>query len=388
MSAPTGDAPTAPTPTPVTCPACGTPARGDSRFCEACGSRLVPDPPASSDPASSDPASSDPTAPGPARPACTECGGAVAADGYCEQCGAKAPAPRDHLVDTPAAWVGGVCDRGRVHPRNEDSQALAASLEPGRFAVLVVCDGVSSVPRSDEASLAAARAALAVLVAGGPTGSGPVVGDDVARAAAWSGLLDRAARAGDDAVADLTSPTATSSGPAVPHPAAPPTPEGTDADTPSCTFVAAVLDQGVLHTGSVGDSRAYWLPDAGTPMILTTDDSWAAEAIAAGMPRAEAETAPQAHAITRWLGVDSPDVAARATSRPVTGPGWVLVCSDGLWNYCSPPEDLAALVATTAAAVGGDPVDVATELVRWANAQGGRDNITATLARLDAPANR
>ena len=89
----------------------------------------------------------------------------------------------------------------------------------------------------------------------------------------------------------------------------------------------------------VGDTRAYWLPDAG-PLQLTVDDSAAAEQIAAGRPAAEAETAPQAHAITRWLGLDAP-TSRRARSARAHEPGWVLVCSDGLWNYCSEPDALA-----------------------------------------------
>jgi serine/threonine protein phosphatase PrpC len=59
----------------------------------------------------------------------------------------------------------------------------------------------------------------------------------------------------------------------------------------------------------------------------------------------------------------------------------VLVCSDGLWNYCSPAADLAALLHTTQENVGDDPQEISGALVDWANAQGGRDNITATLAR-------
>jgi serine/threonine protein phosphatase PrpC len=60
----------------------------------------------------------------------------------------------------------------------------------------------------------------------------------------------------------------------------------------------------------------------------------------------------------------------------------VLVCSDGLWNYCSEATDLAALVATTSRASGTEPLALAGALVDWANAQGGQDNITVALARI------
>ena len=100
------------------------------------------------------------------------CGGAVAADGYCATCGARAPSPRDHFVEQPAPWVAAVCDRGVRHPRNEDAVAVAADPEPGTRAVLVVCDGVSSSTDSDVASLAAARAARDVLAASHPARAG------------------------------------------------------------------------------------------------------------------------------------------------------------------------------------------------------------------------
>src|SRR5256884_8448191 len=75
------------------------------------------------------------------------------------------PPSRDHAeVDLgPAA---GVSDRGLRHHRNEDAMALAAEQAPdGPAVVAVVCDGVSSSARPDEASQVAAQAALPVLVA-------------------------------------------------------------------------------------------------------------------------------------------------------------------------------------------------------------------------------
>ncbi len=65
----------------------------------------------------------------------------------------------------------------------------------------------------------------------------------------------------------------------------------------------------------------------------------------------------------------------------------MLVCSDGLWNYCSEPEDLAALVRDLDRPRGADPLGLAAALVDWANAQGGVDNITVTLARIGPSTN-
>ncbi len=290
-------------------------------------------------------------APGPRAP-CLECGGVVGEDGYCTQCGTKAPSARDHFEERPADWVAGVCDRGIRHAVNEDAMALAAE---GERAVLVVCDGVSNTDQSEVGSLAAAKAALEVLRPALPKG----LGVPESAAAAVTKVFTEAAASANRAVLAVA-------------------PDDTR-NPPSCTLVAAILEDGVVHYANVGDSRAYLLPDAGNGRLLTIDDSMAQVLIAGGTPRAEAEASKQAHSITKWLGKDSPDVTPRVGQAQVNGPGWLLVCSDGLWNYASEP---AALAEQIAAAGSTDPHVVATHLVAFANAAGGQDNITATLARV------
>ena len=328
----------------LSCPSCDSPVAAGERFCEACGAELGP-------PAPAPEVATTPRV-------CRECGGDVADDGYCTRCGAEADSPRDHFSEQPAAWVAAVCDRGIRHSRNEDAVALDAGPEPGSHAVLVVCDGVSSSTDSDVASLAAARAARDVLAVSNPQGMGTAATHIAASARALIAAADAANKA---VIAHTTA------GPGNPA---------------SCTFVAAVVDGPLLIVGWVGDSRAYWLPDAGGARLLTTDDSFAAEQIAQGTPRAVAESGPQAHAITRWLGVDAPDHTPRTVSVDLDGPGWVMVCSDGLWNYCSEPEDMAALVSSTGRTSGPEPLRLAGALVDWANEQGGQDNITVAVARV------
>lgn len=342
------------------CAACGAVATDDALFCEACGTDL-PTPVRATREVAEGPAVEvqGGQADGAGGQACLECGHPVVQDGYCASCGAKAPLPRDHMAERPRSWVAGVSDRGRRHHRNEDAMALAADEVPGSRAVLVVCDGVSSSQDSDVAALAAAQAARDVLMAPGARG----MGTDSALTAVLGARIEAAADAASEAVAGATSAD---------HGDSP----------PSCTFVCAVLDRGWVVVGVVGDSRAYWLPDAGEAQALTVDDSWAAEQIAAGQTRAAAESGAQAHAITRWLGVDAPDHAPRLTSRAVDGPGWLLLCSDGLWNYCSEAVAMAEVVRQSATAAGGEPLATASGLVGWANSQGGHDNITVVLARL------
>jgi serine/threonine protein phosphatase PrpC len=294
---------------------------------------------------------------------CAECGGPVAEDGYCARCGSPAPPPRDHWLERPVPWVAAVCDRGVRHAHNEDAVAVAATERPGSFAVLVVSDGVSSSRGSDVASLAGVRAARDALIAA-------AAGAEATPAASRPGLL--AGFLADAGLRANTAVVATAGQPPGPNP-------------PSCTFVAAAVADGVLVAGWVGDSRVYWLPDAGQAEQVSADDSWAGEAVAAGIPQADAERAPQAHAITRWLGVDAPDPMPRTAARLLDEDGWVLVCSDGLWNYCSPAADLQDLVRLTVSGAGPEPAQLASALVTWAKQQGGHDNITVALARIQRP---
>ncbi len=304
---------------------------------------------------------------------CGECGGTFGAEGYCDQCGAARPDERLHYEIDAGHGVAGVCDRGIRHITNEDAVAVAADHDGTRRVALVVADGVSTAPRSAEASTAAVQAALDVLTTARSTGLAGV-------AAALVGALRRrliaATEAAADAVRDVT---------AMPDDGAPDLSGIRKAGHPACTFVAAIIEGDTVAIGSLGDSRAYWLPDAGAPQRLTEDDSWANEQIRLGVDPAEAEAGPHAHTITKWLGVDCPDMTPEITSLTLTEPGYLLVCSDGLWNYASAPDELAAAVQQARAALPPEAavLDLASALVDWANARGGQDNVTVALARID-----
>ncbi|WP_370786282.1 PP2C family protein-serine/threonine phosphatase, partial [Actinomadura fibrosa] len=216
---------------------------------------------------------------------------------------------------------------------------------------------------------------------------------------------------------------------------------GSPAEAPSCTYVSAVTRGGSVTVGWVGDSRAYWLsadepapgssgdatgpgaqpdgerdgaadgaaddegPDTAELVMadtgdmaelsgsqqLTEDDSWAAIMVAEGaLTEAEAEAHPNAHVITAWLGADAGEVRPHVRTFRPSGPGTLLVCSDGLWNYVPAAADLAALLAGaadgTAPGAAGAPLAAARTLVRHALDAGGRDNVTVAVIPLPSPA--
>src|SRR5690606_23837335 len=103
--------------------------------------------------------------------------------------------------------------------------------------------------------------------------------------------------------------------------------------------------------------------------------------IAAGMSAAEAYESAQSHAITRWLGRDSEDIVPTMGRLPISEDGWLLACSDGLWNYAPTAAEIGTQVHAAAASRPGDPEAMGLALVEWATGAGGHDNITVALAR-------
>jgi serine/threonine protein phosphatase PrpC len=157
-------------------------------------------------------------------------------------------------------------------------------------------------------------------------------------------------------------------------------------DPPSATFVSAVIADGSATLCWLGDSRAYWLatgPDS-APQQLTRDDSVAEEMVAAGLlSEAEALASPQGHVVTRWIGADLSDPEPHVARFEPPGPGALLLCSDGLWNY---QPDAAKLAELALPAAFTDPLGAVRTLVSFALDAGGMDNVTAILAPFPSPA--
>lgn len=93
----------------------------------------------------------------------------------------------------------------------------------------------------------------------------------------------------------------------------------------------------------------------------------------------------RAHSLVGWLGADADDMAVHVAAHTPPGPGMVLVCSDGLWNYL--PE-AGPLAAATFADPDRGLLDTARALVRYALDAGGHDNITVALIPFADPRER
>jgi PPM family protein phosphatase len=136
------------------------------------------------------------------------------------------------------------------------------------------------------------------------------------------------------------------------------------------TMTVALVEDGRVAFGHVGDSRAYLIRGSALEQ-LTEDHSLVAELVRSGkLSPEEAEGHPQRSVITRALGTD-PDVDVDTFSVDTKPGDLFLICSDGLTTMVD-DETILEEVARNR----HDLKSAAKALVRAANKGGGEDNIT------------
>jgi len=243
-----------------------------------------------------------------------------------------------------------ITDRGIQHARNEDAGAAGTVPGPvGEPAIAaVVCDGVSTSAKGQDAARAASVTGVDAMV------------DALAASSDLTSVM----------MAGLSSASKAAAQAGV----------GGDETLPasSCTYTAAVVvpigNEVHIAVANIGDSRVYWLPEApGQPRRLTVDDTLSQQLIEGGIPADSPAVERGAHTLTRWFGADADhplfdetDVSVMTTAER----GVVLLCSDGLHNYLPEAADLAAFCH------GSAPTDAARAMVDHALRAGGHDNIT------------
>jgi len=143
-----------------------------------------------------------------------------------------------------------------------------------------------------------------------------------------------------------------------------------------CTTVVALIileDYAIL--AHVGDSRIY-LHRTNQVHQLTEDHKYAIEMVKRGLMKPEeAMKSPQANVLTRAVGIQ-PAVQVDTLQLELAAGDLFLLCSDGLHNYADRNELKARFM-------GADPKTLPSQLVEFAKASGGADNITAICVKLD-----
>ena len=142
------------------------------------------------------------------------------------------------------------------------------------------------------------------------------------------------------------------------------------------TLVAALCNGVRYEVANVGDSRAY-IVHGGSARQITADHSFLAEAIAGGMPEAEALRSRWRNALTRSIGTE-PEVEVDVFGPyDATSPHALVLCSDGL--HGSVPGDALGPLAAAAP----DPQALATRLAGAAYENGSTDNISVAVVRFE-----
>jgi PPM family protein phosphatase len=326
----------------VNCPKCHTTAEADSNFCEECGTPLKVFPARVAQ-----------------RKGLCECGAGldkIGEEGFCEVCGLKVKnSAIDHVEIELSPLEGGVSDLGKRHFQNEDSFCLHRENET---IIAVVCDGVSASQNPEQASRRAASAARDSLAEGA-----------VKPNPDFSQEMRDAIRRANAAVKKVSF-----------------IPYLEDIDPPSSTIIAVILVPSAEPAkpkkaiiGWLGDSRVYYLTNKAN-RLLTKDHSWANEAVEAGeMSYEDAIKDKRSHRLTRALG-GYPEKEGTEMDTPgiievdLLATGWLILCTDGVWNYADRAEDFAKIfhaIPKTATAL-----EIAKSLTEWANTQGGKDNVS------------
>jgi PPM family protein phosphatase len=245
----------------------------------------------------------------------------------------------------PRVTVAAKTDMGRVRENNEDKHEffLPESTDSlaSRGLVFVVCDGMGGHEAGQIASELATKTFLDNYL--NHPGTDP--------AAAMRSAIQAANRFVHDV--SITVPSRRGMG---------------------TTITTLALIQDRIVVGQVGDSRLYrWRPDSF--VSITTDHTWVEEAVRQGMPRPEAEAHPYRHVLTRAIGTEAAVLVDVLEDNVQVGDVFML-CSDGLINHVS-DERIREILG------GFSPAEAAWRLVNDALIDGGTDNCTVIVVRVD-----
>lgn len=141
------------------------------------------------------------------------------------------------------------------------------------------------------------------------------------------------------------------------------------------TCVVATICDNTLYVGNVGDSRLYVIGDEITQ--VTRDHSLVEEMVRLGeIKKEDARNHPDKNIITRAIGAEK-DVLVDFFEVELKEGDYVLMCSDGLSNMIDDKGIFSIVKA------GSGVTDIADELIRVANQNGGKDNIGVVLIKIE-----
>jgi len=248
---------------------------------------------------------------------------------------------------------GGASDVGRVRGNNEDSFRIVESLN-----LFVLSDGMGGEAHGEVASRIGVDAVVDHIREATENSSAPLLGEPSPTLNANTQRLASAVYFANRRIFDS----------ATEHP---------EQHGMGATLTTAWINDAMLSVAHVGDSRAYLLRN-GTLQQLTNDHSLVAEQVRRGiLTPAEAEESELQSVLLRALGART-EVEIDAEDHAIFPRDVLLLCSDGLTRMLTEPEIAGTLQAET------NPQSAAEKLIEMANDNGGADNITVIVVRVDA----
>jgi len=150
----------------------------------------------------------------------------------------------------------------------------------------------------------------------------------------------------------------------------------------ACVLTLAVIEDGLMHVGHVGDSRLYKIR-GGEIRKATPDHSPIGKREDSGeLTELEAMRHPRRNEVYRDIGSQphkpEDDDFVEYLQVPFEPDAAALICSDGLSDMLTSSEILAAVENNA-----GNPHGTVRELIERANAAGGKDNISAIVIEAD-----
>jgi len=288
--------------------------------------------------------------------------------------GMRSLADAGAIANNPAviADAAGATDTGRVRESNQD-QYLVATLERS-----LLLEG-SSLSTSDGTRLLDTPQAHILIVADGIGGHG---GGEVASAVTIDAMahycfeampwVQRRSECSTDELSNGLREAVMKAQERVRRVAKR---KSLDADL-GTTLTMAYVAWPELLLIHVGDSRAYLLRDD-TLFRLTVDHTLAQQMVDEHMMTpGEAQTSPLSHVLVNAVGGKSDTIDVEMRLLTLQLDDQLLLCTDGLYDMVDDEAIAASLRRTDRPSSA-----VVTELIAAANAAGGRDNVTAVLAR-------
>jgi PPM family protein phosphatase len=248
--------------------------------------------------------------------------------------------------------AGARTDLGRVRKNNEDCYAIDSSLQ-----LYVLSDGMGGEAHGEVASTLAVQTILTHCRQAENSRATPIFGESSPDVSERTNRLASAIHLANRKVFE----TAASN----------PEQQGMGA-----TIVAAWIEAQRLSIAHVGDSRAYLLR-GGSMDQLTADHSLVAEKVRVGiLTPQEADASEMQSVLTRAVGTNS-TVEVDTDEQVLLVGDFVLLCSDGLTRMVTDPEIASTLLTSTSAQESAD------RLVDLANENGGADNVSVIVLRID-----